>query len=118
MRISNPTAVLGEDIATKYLKKKGYKIVERNFRKGYGEIDIIDTKLNTLVFIEVKTRTSDRFGTPAEAITYGKLKSLIKTAEFYNVLNPKLPDQMRIDAILVILKGHEFELEHIESITS
>ena len=57
MKISNPTAVIGEDIAVNYLKKKGYKIIERNFRKGYGEIDIIALKKNVLVFVEVKTRT-------------------------------------------------------------
>lgn len=119
MKISNPTAVIGEDIATNYLKKKGYKIIERNFRKGYGEIDIIAVKDKILVFVEVKTRTSDKFGTPAEAITYGKLKSIIKTAEFYKLSNQNLPDQMRIDAILVKLDNSsgDFELEHLENIT-
>lgn len=118
MKISNPIAVLGEDLASEYLRKKGYKIIERNFRVGYGEIDIIAVKNKTLVFIEVKSRTSDIFGSPAEAITYGKLKSLVKTAEFYKLKNPKLPTQMRIDAVLVTIKGQdEFEIEHLENIT-
>lgn len=117
MKISNPTAIIGEDIASKYLEKKGYRIIERNFRKGYGEIDIITTKSNVLVFVEVKTRTSNKYGTPAEAITYPKLKSLIRTAEFYKTINPKLPDHMRIDAILVTLNNNSFELEHLENIT-
>jgi len=118
VRISNPTAVIGEDIAAKYLENKGYKIIERNFRKGYGEIDIIAIQGRTLIFIEVKTRTSEKYGTPAEAITYFKLKSLIKTAEFYKVLNPKLPEQMRIDAVLVTIdEMNNFNIEHIENIT-
>lgn len=119
MKISNPIAIRGEDIAAKFLKEKGYKIIERNFRKGYGEIDIIAIHKNILVFIEVKTRTSNKFGTPFEAITYFKLKTLVKTAEFYKVLNPKLPESMRIDAVSILLDnfGNVSNIEHIENIT-
>jgi putative endonuclease len=119
MKISNPTAVLGEDLAAKFLKEKGYKIIDRNFRKGYGEIDIIATRSKTLVFVEVKTRTSDKFGTPLEAITHFKLDSLVKTAYFYKSLNPKLPDAMRMDAISVLLdySNNPISIEHIENIT-
>lgn len=120
MRIVNPTAQKGEQIASDYLSKKGYKIIDRNFRKGYGEIDIIATKDNTLVFIEVKTRTSNLYGTPEEQISYFKLKSLIKTAQFYKILKPKLPEALRIDAVSVILdnSGNVSNIKHIENITS
>ncbi|HSX40123.1 MAG TPA: YraN family protein [Candidatus Saccharimonadales bacterium] len=119
MKIVNPTAILGEDIATKYLQKSGYKIIERNFRKGYGEIDIVAVKDNTLVFIEVKTRTSNKFGTPGEAITYWKLKSLIKTAQFYKMTHRNLPEALRIDAVSVkLLSNNEVEdIEHIQNIS-
>ncbi len=119
MRITNPIAIIGEDLATNFLKKKGYKIIERNFRKGYGEIDIIATKDKTLVFVEVKTRTSNAYGTPIEAISYYKLKSLIKTAQLYKVLNPKLPDALRIDAISIILDSSNnlVSIEQIENIS-
>lgn len=103
MRIVNPTAKKGEQLASEFLTKKGYRIVDRNFRKGYGEIDIIAVHEQTLVFVEVKTRTSTLFGTPLEAITYWKLKTLIKTAQLYKLLHPNLPDSMRIDAVSVIL---------------
>lgn len=115
MKIVNPIAVLGEDKACEYLKKIGFKIIERNFRKGYGEIDIvaIDPSAGSgqvvLCFIEVKTRTSNQFGTPLEAITYWKLKSLIKTAEFYKMTHRNLPESLRIDAISVILNGNEVQ---------
>lgn len=115
MKISNPIAVIGEDLAAQFLKKKGYKIIERNFRKSYGEIDIICLKNKTLIFVEVKTRTSNKFGTPIEAISYHKLKSLIKTAEFYSHLHPELPSALRIDAISVTLNNLG-ELEAIELI--
>src|SRR3990167_10749073 len=99
MKISNPIAIRGEDLATKFLKDKGYKIIDKNFRKGYGEIDIIAIQGRTLVFIEVKTRTSNRFGTPFEQITSFKIRALERTALFYKKLHPNLPDAMCIDAI-------------------
>lgn len=119
MKISNPTALKGEDLAAKFLQEKGYKIIERNFRKGYGEIDIIALKDNVLVFVEVKTRTSNNYGTPFEAITPFKLRSLVRTAQFYKLLNPKLPDQMRIDAVSVLLdySGNPSSMEHMENIS-
>lgn len=109
MRIVNPTAILGEDKACEYLKKLGFKILERNFRKGYGEIDIVALDRDVLVFVEVKTRTSNQFGSPLEAISYWKLKSLIKTAQYYKMTHRNLPESLRIDAVAVILNGHEVQ---------
>jgi putative endonuclease len=119
MKIVNPTAVLGEEAACEFLKKKGYKILERNFRKGYGEIDIITLFQNVLVFIEVKTRSSSAFGTPFDAISQSKLNLLIKGANFYKyMLHPELPDTMRIDAIGVLVWGNEvLSIEHIENVS-
>jgi putative endonuclease len=119
MRISNPTAKLGEEIATNYLKNKGYKIIERNFRKGYGEIDIVATFQNTLIFVEVKTRTSSLYGGAIESVTYHKIKSLTKTAQFYKLIHKNFPDAMRIDAILIDLSsGDQIKnIKHIENIS-
>lgn len=123
MKIVNPTAVRGENIATQFLQKKGYKILERNFRKQYGEIDIvaIDTtkEQKILVFIEVKTRTSSQFGTPFEAITPWKLRSLIKTAQFYKLTHKNLLESLRIDGLSVQLSsdGTIETIEHAENIS-
>ncbi len=118
MRISNPTAKKGENLAAEYLSKNGYKIIERNFRKGYGEIDIVCIKDDILVFVEVKTRTTKIFGGALESITHYKIKSLIKTAQFYKMLHPKLPESMRIDAILIDANGNEINnIEHIQNIS-
>lgn len=103
MFIPNPTARLGEKLASEYLKKQGYKIIENNFRKGYGEIDIIALDKDTLVFVEVKTKTSDTFGTPFEAITPFKIRALERTSLFYKKLHPEYPEALRIDAVSVIL---------------
>lgn len=113
MKIANPIAVIGEELASNFLKKNGYKIIERNFRRGYGEIDIISIKDNALIFSEVKTRTSENFGTPFESITSWKLKSVVKTAQFYKILHPNLPDSLRIDAISVRLTKDK-DLDSIE----
>ncbi|RJQ35721.1 YraN family protein [Candidatus Microgenomates bacterium] len=108
----------GEEIAESFLRKKGYKIIERNFRIKGGEIDIIASKDNVLVFVEVKTRKSAEFGSPLEAITYWKLKSLIKTAQYFKLSHPNLPEQLRIDAVSVELSdGKEIKIEHIENIS-
>ena len=103
---------LGEEIAVAFLKKNGFKIIDRNFRIRGGEIDIIGIDDDTLVFVEVKTRASNEFGTPLESITYWKLKSLVKTAQFYKLKHPKLPDAMRIDAVSIVLD----ELHNIKDI--
>lgn len=118
MYIPSPVARLGEEIASRYLIKKGYKIIDRNFRKGYGEIDIIATFQNTLVFVEVKTRTTELYGGAIEAISYSKLRKLTRTCEYYKMLHPKLPQALRIDAILIDLEnGEPKNTQHIENIS-
>lgn len=107
--VKNIQGKLGEDFAVSYLKRQGFQILTRNFRIRGGEIDVVaiepSTSLRpeTLVFIEVKTRTSNEFGTPLEAIGYYKLRSLIKTAEFFKLKHRNLPELMRIDAVSVML---------------
>lgn len=117
---------LGEQLAVEYLKKQGFKILERNFRIRGGEIDIIALDPSagsgqvTLVFIEVKTRRSSEFGTPFEAITPWKLRALIKTAQFYSIKNPNLPELMRIDAVGIVLdnEGKPASIELVKNISS
>ena len=73
----------GEDIAVRYLKERGYRIVERNYRVKLGEIDIIAEQGDNLVFIEVKTRSDATFGSPFESVTKQKQKQLSKVALEY-----------------------------------
>jgi len=114
---------IGEEIAAKFLEKNKFKIIERNFKKRYGEIDIIAVdsteKNSVLVFIEVKTRTSGEYGSPLEAITYWKLKSLIKAAQYYKLTHRNLPDGLRIDAVSVRIgqNGDMENIEHVKNIT-
>ena len=118
MFIPNPTARYGESIASDFLTKKGYRIIEKNFRHGYGELDIIATNNGILVFVEVKTRTTQLFGGAREAIRTTKLKNIIRTALFYKMLHPELPQALRIDAVLIdIDTKNSKHIEHIENIS-
>lgn len=73
-----------ENMADEYLRKKGYRIVEKNFRTHYGEIDrIVRDKDNTLVFVEIKYRASEAFGDPLEAVDMRKQKRISRTALYY-----------------------------------
>ena len=74
---------LGEAMASEILRKKGYYIICNNFKCPYGEVDIIASKGDRLVFIEVKTRTSDDFGRPAEAVNYRKRQHIKNSARYF-----------------------------------
>ena len=73
----------GEDLTCLYLKKNGYKILERNYKTPYGEADIVALKDDTYCFVEVKTRTSDEYGLPSEAVDYKKQARYRKIAWYY-----------------------------------
>jgi putative endonuclease len=119
----------GEQFAVEFLVSQGFQIVERNFRIRGGEIDIIAidpttvSEFNggekTLVFIEVKTRSSNDFGAPLESIGYHKMRALIKATQFYKMKHPRLPDLMRIDAISVLLndEGQLMDIELVKNVS-
>lgn len=119
-RINLNKGKVGEQKATKFLESQGYKIIERNFKKRYGEIDIIalDTD-DTLVFFEVKTRFSHEYGYPEEAVTPWKIKTLIRSANFYKMIHPELSDLMRIDVVSVEVddEGEVKSIRQIKNIT-
>lgn len=109
------TGKFGEESAEKYLCENGYLILERNFRSRFGEIDIIAKDFSQVVFVEVKTRTQEKFGVALEAITHHKLRKLIKTAQFY-ILKHKISDY-RFDAIEVFFGGGGPVFNHVKNIT-
>lgn len=93
----------GEDLAAKYLEDNGYKVLERNFGSRTGEIDIIALDGDTVVFIEVKTRTGERFGMPSEAVSFLKQKKLVKTALYYMQTRRLLDYMSRFDVIEIVV---------------
>ena len=92
---------LGEKLARDYLKKKGYHIRESNFRCREGEIDIVARKGGDLVFVEVRTRSSQTFGTPEESVTEAKKRKLVASALTYLSTHAGLPDSWRIDFLAI-----------------
>lgn len=106
----------GEDLACKFLEKNGYKIIERNksFSK-FCEIDIIAQIKNTLVFVEVKTRKTNSFGSPLEAITKTKYSHIRQGALTYLGENSKKFLNFRIDAIGITLEP-KVEIKHLQNI--
>lgn len=97
---------LGEDAALKYIQKKGYTIVDRNYRASHYEIDFIAENQHYLVFVEVKARSCTdpehmAFGRPSEAVTYGKQKRTVAAAGEYLRTHPAKGKQIRLDVIEV-----------------
>src|SRR5690606_22332780 len=109
----NDLGIRGEQIAVNHLEKNGYTIVEKNWRFGRAEIDIIAQKENTLAVVEVKTRTTNWFGNPQEFVTTKKKKLLIGAANEY-VIKKDLDVDVRFDIIAVIINKKGTSLEHIE----
>lgn len=111
----NDLGKLGENLAISFLEEKGYEIMERNYRFQKAEIDIITKVENTLVVVEVKTRTSTYFGLPQDFIKPAKIKLLVKAINHY-VETKNLDFSIRFD-IIAIHKNEQgdFEIEHIEN---
>lgn len=110
---------IGEELACTYLLNHKYQILERNFQKRYGELDIVAVKDNILVFVEVKTRIGRKFGLPEEAVTPRKLAEIKQTAYYYKLLHPELPESMHIDVIAIELETDETlkAFRHIPNVT-
>ncbi len=94
---------LGEKLAAKHLRKKGYTIIEQNYRCRLGEIDIVARDGTTLVFVEVKTRTSTTFGTPAMAVTPKKQQQISRAAQQYLASHDLFDSAARFDVVAVFL---------------
>ena len=101
------TGCLGESFAADHVTRQGYQILARNYRKPFGEVDIIARDGDTIAFIEVKTRRSARFGSPFEAVTLRKQQQLSRIALDY-LMSHGLHDQAaRFDVVAVILDRHD-----------
>ena len=103
----------GEKIAAEYLVKQGYDIRDINWRNGRYEIDIVATQGKYLVIVEVKTRQSDIFGLPEDAINDKKIRHLIDAADSY-IKQTDLPFDIRFDIVSVICKENSYDIEHIQ----
>lgn len=113
MAIHNDLGVLGETLATEFLIKKDYIILDKNWRYLKAEIDIIASKNNTLAIVEVKTRSTNFFGNPEEFISIAKKKLLINAADAY-VQQKNLDMDVRFDVIAIVKNNKQTHIEHIK----
>ncbi|MCD6245834.1 YraN family protein [candidate division WOR-3 bacterium] len=113
----NETGRRGEDIASSFLVKRGYRIVGRNFHYSkYGEIDIIAVHKKTLVFIEVKFRNSSKYGSAVESINSIKQKRIVKTARYFLSKKGILGKvDTRFDVIAIDMVDGKERIEHIKN---
>lgn len=103
----------GEDLAVAHLLKEGYNIVERNWRYGKEEIDIIAQNADFLIIVEVKTRHSSQFGDPQDFVTKGQQRHLINAADAY-IIEKDLDVEVRFDVIAITTDDLPPKLTHID----
>ena len=104
----------GEKIAADYLIEKGYLLLDRNYHTRYGELDLVMLEDGIVVFVEVKTRTSETFGHPEESITQSKLEHLQNAGLLWLQAHPESSDDWRIDAISILMhrNGNIQDIKH------
>lgn len=113
MALHNVLGKIGEDKAANLLVSKGYRVLERNWKIGDLEMDIIAQEGNTIVFVEVKTRKSDRWGNPEQAVDEIRKRRLTACANAYLKYN-RLDNPWRFDIISIILNEERYEVNHIK----
>jgi putative endonuclease len=107
----------GEGLAAEYLSQRGYTILEHNARTPYGELDLVASQGDILVFVEVKTRASRTLGPPEISVTTVKQAHLLSAAKSYLQDRPHLQYDWRVDVIAVLqLPGQQPQIEHFENI--
>ncbi len=104
----------GEEMAVKFLQNLGYKLVATNWRERKYEIDIVAIDQEEIVFVEVKTRSTDVFGNPEEAVTLKKQKHLIDGADFY-IQENEIDLGCRFDVVSIILNANRKDIKHIKN---
>ncbi len=109
---------IGEDAAVAYLNKHGFKILNRNYRVGrMGELDIIGMTNGTLCFVEVKTRSNNMFGTPAQAVSVKKQATIVKLAQIYmqNHQYDDIPVRFDVIELMMDRTGMIQDIQHIQN---
>lgn len=114
-KLNRQTGATGEDMAAQFLAKKGYAILERNFGSKFGEIDIIAKHKEVLVFVEVKTKIGEDFGSPEQMVSRGKLQRIRNMATMY--LEGRSA-ACRIDVVAIVLNDQDevVRLTHHENV--
>ena len=117
MATHNELGKWGEDLAADYLQRKGYTIIERDWKSGKRDLDIIAQDGNVIVFVEVKTRRNRLFGEPEESVDYHKLQNLQRAISHY-VKFKHIRQEIRFDIISIVgTVGTDPDIQHIQDVT-
>jgi len=114
MKTSKSLGKKGEDQALEYLKKKGYEIVDTNFRYDRAEIDVVARDRDVLVFVEVKTRRAGALGEPEDAVTFRKREQIRKAAQGYLFKRQLDNEECRFDVLAIEYVSGTANIRHIE----
>ena len=116
MAAHNELGKWGEDLAADYLQRKGYTIIERDWKSGRRDLDIVAKNGNVIVFVEVKTRRNSLYGQPEEAVDYRKLQSLQQAINHY-IKFRHIRQEVRFDIISIVgTIGTEPDIQHIQDV--
>ena len=116
MAAHNELGKWGEDLAADYLQRKGYTIIERDWKSGKRDLDIIAQDGNVIVFVEVKTRRNRLFGEPEESVDYHKLQNLQQAISHY-VKFKHIRQEIRFDIISIVgTVGTDPDIQHIQDV--
>ena len=113
MAFHNELGKKGEDLATNFLLKKGFQILENNYRFLKAEVDIIAIKKDVLVAVEVKTRSTNFFEEPQDAVKPKKIKLMVSAIDYY-VTQKELDVEVRFDIIAIVHQQNHTKIEHLE----
>jgi putative endonuclease len=104
---------LGERIAERWLRRQGWRVVQRRYRSGHRDIDLVVERDGTVAFVEVKARRGAQFGDPVEAVNWSKQKQLIRSASTWIDRHGKPSEFYRFDVVGVLVEGDRVRVRHI-----
>lgn len=104
---------LGERIAERWLKRQGWRVVQRRFRSGHRDIDLVVEREGTVVFVEVKARRGREFGDPVEAVNWSKQKQLVRSASVWIDRHGRAAESYRFDVVGVLVEGERVRVRHV-----
>ena len=105
----------GERVAERWLTRQGWRILQRRYRSGHRDIDIVAERGGTVAFVEVKARTGDRFGDPVEAVGWRKQRELARSAAVWIARHGRPGETYRFDVVGVLLQGDRVRVRHVPS---
>ena len=104
---------LGERIAERWLKRQGWRVVQRRFRSGHRDIDLVVEREGTVAFVEVKARRGCRFGDPVEAVNWSKQKDLARSASVWIDRHGRPSESYRFDIVGILVDGDRVRIRHV-----